>query len=49
MAPRWETKHETLKTVEKTWEDLDETESYVKTGDAVVQVIEDAEEALPAA
>ena len=30
------TKYETLKTDEKTWEDLSESESYVKTGDPVV-------------
>lgn len=34
---------ETLKTQEKTWEHLDETESYVKTGDPVIQVIESLE------
>ena len=33
------TRQETLKTSEKTWEDLDEKESYVKTGDPVVQII----------
>ena len=37
--PKWVTKYETLKTQEKTWEDLDEKESYVKIGDPVVQVI----------
>ena len=37
--PKWVTKYETLKTHEKTWEDLDEEESFVKTGDPVVQVI----------
>lgn len=36
--PKWVTKYETLKTQEKTWEDLDEKESYVKIGDPVVQV-----------
>jgi len=40
MPPKYVTKYETLKTDEKTWEDLDEEESYVKTGDPVVQVIE---------
>ena len=39
--PKWVTKYETLKTDEKTWEDLEEEESYVSTGDLVVQVIED--------
>lgn len=37
--PKWVTKYETLKTQEKTWEDLDEKESYVKIGDPVVQVM----------
>ena len=37
--PKWVTKYETLKTQEKTWEDLDEKESYVKIGDPVVQVV----------
>jgi hypothetical protein len=37
--PKWVTKYETLKTHEKTWEDLDEKESFVKIGDPVVQVI----------
>ena len=48
MPPKWVTKYESLKTEEKTWENLDETESYVKTGDPVVQVFpreeEDSEE-----
>lgn len=39
--PKWITRSETLKTSEATWEDLDERQSYVKTGDPVVQV-EDA-------
>ena len=39
MPPEWTTDYvETLKTEEKTWEDLDEEESYVKVGDPVVQV-----------
>lgn len=33
--------YETLKTTEKTWEDLDESQSYVKVGDPVKQVLED--------
>jgi hypothetical protein len=41
VPPQWVTRYETLKTEEKTWEDLDESESYVKTGDPVVQVIEE--------
>ena len=36
MPPKWITKYETLKTEEKTWEDLDEEDSYVSTGDRVV-------------
>lgn len=40
MPPKYVTKYETLKTDEKTWEDLDEEESYVKSGDPVVQVAE---------
>lgn len=35
---RWVQKYETLKTDEKTWEHLDESESFVKTGDPVRQV-----------
>ncbi|HJP91231.1 MAG TPA: hypothetical protein VJ875_04700 [Pyrinomonadaceae bacterium] len=38
LPPKYVNKQETLKTTEKTWEDLDEKESYVKTGDPVVQV-----------
>ena len=38
MPPKIETKYETLKTDEKTWEDLDEEDSYVKIGDPVVQI-----------
>ena len=41
LPPKQVTRYETLKTTEKTWEDLDETESYVKTGDPVVQALED--------
>jgi len=39
MPPKYITRFESLKTVEKTWEDLDENESYVKTGDPVIQVV----------
>ena len=39
MPPKYVDKFETLKTSEKTWEDLDEEDSYVKTGDPVIQVI----------
>lgn len=41
--PEYVTKYETLKTKEKTWEDLEEKESFVKTGDPVVLVSEPAE------
>ena len=39
--PKWETRTETLKTEESTLEELPEEESYVSTGDPVVQVLED--------
>lgn len=41
LPPKHVTKYETLKTTEKTWEDLEETESYVKSGDPVVQILEE--------
>lgn len=44
MPPKWVTKYETLKTNERTWEDLDEEHSYVKTGDPIKQVLEEEEE-----
>ena len=44
MPPQWVTKYETLKTEEKTWEDLAEGESYVEIGDPVVQITEESEE-----
>ncbi len=37
LPQRWITKYETLRTDEATWEDLDEKDSYVKTGDPVVE------------
>lgn len=40
--PKWETRYETLKTDEQTWESLSEEYSYVKTGDPVIQVVEDS-------
>jgi len=43
MPPKYITKYETLKTDEKTWEDIKESQSYVKIGDPVVQVIEEIE------
>ena len=44
MPPKWVTIYKTLKTSEKTWEDLDEEKSYVKTGDPVIQVAEEVED-----
>ena len=38
--PKWETRTETLKTDEAIREELDESETYVKSGDSVVQFIE---------
>lgn len=37
--PKIVTEYDTLKTNEKTWEDLDESESFVKTGDPVREVL----------
>jgi hypothetical protein len=42
--PKYVKKFETLKTEETTWEDLEEQDSYVKTGDPVVLVIETKDE-----
>jgi|GEM_PF-6429160 len=36
--PKYEHVYETFKTTEKTWENIAENESYVKTGDPVVEV-----------
>jgi len=36
--PKYIETYETLKTTEQTWENISESESYVKTGDPVVQV-----------
>ena len=44
MPPEWATEYETLRTAEQTWDDLDEAESYVTTGDPAVQVIEDTKD-----
>lgn len=41
LPPKWITEYETLKTEERTWVDLDEEESYVNSGDLVIQVIEE--------
>jgi hypothetical protein len=41
QPPEYVTQYETLKTEEKTWEDISEEESYVKCGDPVVQVTTD--------
>ena len=37
QPPRYVKEYDTLKTGERTWEDLDESESFVKTGDPVRQ------------
>jgi len=39
LPPKWVTKYQTLKTNEKTWEDVNEDECYVKTGDPVRQLV----------
>jgi len=36
--PEYVSQYETLKTTERTWEDLSEVDNYVKRGDAVVEV-----------
>ena len=43
--PKWVSEYETLKTKESTWENLEEKDSYVATGDPVVQVLNDEEDA----
>jgi len=40
--PRIQKRYETLKTDESTWEDLDESKSFVKTGDPVREIIASA-------
>jgi hypothetical protein len=47
LPPKIVTRYETLKTPEKTWEDLDEKESYVKTGDPVIQVVSEVDVGEP--
>jgi hypothetical protein len=42
--PKWVEEPQTLKSEEKTWEDLDESESYVHTGDPVEQLVDDEDE-----
>jgi len=37
-SPNWVRRYETLKTTEKTWEDLNEEDSFVRTGDPVIEV-----------
>lgn len=39
--PKWVETVQTLKTNEKTWEDLEESESFVKVGDPVIEVLEE--------
>jgi hypothetical protein len=42
--PQYVTQYDTLKTSERTWEDLDEKESFVKTGDPVREVLTDEDD-----
>lgn len=42
-APKWEARHETLKSDAAVWEDLDEEDSYVKIGDPVIEVVAEEE------
>ena len=42
LPPKIVTQYETLHTDETTWEQLDERESFVKTGDPVRQVLEES-------
>lgn len=42
MPPKWITKYESLKAEEKPWEEISEEESYVKVGDPVIQLMEEA-------
>ena len=42
MPPNWVTSYETLSKIEEHRDVLDEKDSYVKTGDPVVQVIEES-------
>ena len=44
--PKYVTRYETLKTTEKTWESIEEGESYVKSGDPVVEVREESQPLL---
>lgn len=46
LPPEFQTWQETLKTREKTWEDLSEEDSYVKSGDPAVQVLEPVDETV---
>lgn len=44
MTPaNWVTVVETLRESDSTWQELDESESFVKVGDPVIEVIEDRE------
>jgi hypothetical protein len=43
LPPKWIKEVETLKTTEKTWENLELKDSYVKIGDPVVEVIDPTE------
>ena len=39
QPPKYVTEYDTLKTSQRTWEDLDESESFVKIGDPVRQTV----------
>jgi hypothetical protein len=41
--PKYETRYETLKTEDAEWEEIDESESIVKTGDPVEEILEQEE------
>jgi hypothetical protein len=43
--PKWVEEPQTLKTEEKTWEDLDESQSFVRAGDPVEQIVNDEDDA----
>lgn len=44
QPPRWETRIETLHKTDTTQRDISEADSYVSTGDPVVQAFEDSQE-----
>jgi hypothetical protein len=42
--PKWVEEPQTLRTEETTWEDLDESQSFVHTGDPVEQIVDEADD-----